>query len=379
MANGINGQDGADGTCMRTGETDPASDLGKNGDSYINTVTWDYFVKENGAWVFKGNIKGATGATGAAGANGSNGQNGQNGQDGVSVSSITKTGSNGLVDTYTITYSDGSSTTFEVTNGATGATGAQGAAGTNGNTILVGIGVPTSATGGVDGDSYIDTATWNYYLRVSDNWELQGNIQGAQGVAGQNGQDGRGIASITKTGPAADGLTYTYTITYTDGREPYVFTVTNGKNGTAVLTGVDNPTDQGVDGDSYINTTSWDYFVKENGSWVKKGNIKGVSIVSIVRTDGDGSAGTVDTYTITYSNGTTSTFTVTNGANGANGQDGQDGKTLLTGTGAPNSALGALHRSDGTEAGNLVVCLILQKISPNLRRKYLNFQIPRRV
>ena len=342
VANGINGQDGADGTCMRTGETDPASDLGKNGDSYINTVTWDYFVKENGTWVFKGNIKGATGATGAAGANGSNGQNGQNGQDGVSVSSITKTGSNGLVDTYTITYSDGSSTTFEVTNGATGATGAQGAAGTNGNTILVGIGAPTSATGGVNGDSYIDTATWNYYLKVSDNWELQGNIQGAQGVAGQNGQDGRGIASITKTGPAADGLTYTYTITYTDGSEPYVFTVTNGKNGTAVLTGVDNPTDQGVDGDSYINTTSWDYFVKENGSWVKKGNIKGVSIVSIVRTDGDGSAGTVDTYTITYSNGTTSTFTVTNGANGANGQD---GKTLLTGTGAPNSALGTVGDS----------------------------------
>ena len=339
VANGINGQDGADGTCMRTGETDPANDLGRDGDSYINTVTWDYFVKEAGAWVFKGNIKGASGAAGAQGAAG------QNGQNGVSVSSITKTGSNGLVDTYTITYSDGSSTTFEVTNGATGATGAQGAAGQNGNTILVGIGAPTGATGGVDGDSYIDTATWNYYLKVSGNWELQGNIQGAQGVAGQNGQDGRGIASITKTGPAADGLTYTYTITYTDGSEPYVFTVTNGKNGTAVLTGVDNPTDQGVDGDSYINTTSWDYFVKENGSWVKKGNIKGVSIVSIVRTDGDGSAGTVDTYTITYSNGTTSTFTVTNGANGANGQDGQDGKTLLTGTGAPNSALGTVGDS----------------------------------
>jgi len=321
VANGINGQDGADGTCMRTGETDPANDLGGDGDSYINTVTWDYFVKEAGAWVFKGNIRGASGAAGAQGAAG---------QNGVSVSSVNKTGSNGLVDTYTITYSDGSSTTFEVTNGAAGA---QGAAGQNGNTILVGIGAPTGATGGVDGDSYIDTATWNYYLKVSGNWELQGSIQGAAG------QNGRGIASITKTGPAADGLTYTYTITYTDGSEPYAFTVTNGKNGTAVLTGDTNPTDQGVDGDSYINTTSWDYFVKENGSWVKKGNIKGVSIVSVIRTDGDGSAGTVDTYTITYSNGTTSTFTVTNGANG------QDGKTLLTGTGAPNSALGTVGDS----------------------------------
>ena len=321
VANGINGQDGADGTCMRTGETDPTNDLGRDGDSYINTVTWDYFVKEAGAWVFKGNIRGASGAAGAQGAAG---------QNGVSVSSVSKTGSNGLVDTYTITYSDGSSTTFEVTNGAAGT---QGAAGQNGNTILVGIGAPTGATGGVDGDSYIDTATWNYYLKVSGNWELQGNIKGAAG------NDGRGIASIVKTGPAADGLTYTYTVNYSDGSEPFVFNVTNGKNGTAVLTGDTNPTDQGVDGDSYINTTSWDYFVKENGSWVKKGNIKGVSIVSVIRTDGDGSAGTVDTYTITYSNGTTSTFTVTNGANGTNG------KTLLTGTGAPNSAEGTVGDS----------------------------------
>ena len=50
----------------------------------------------------------------------------------VSVVSIEKTGTSGLVDTYTITYSDGTTSTFTVTNGAdgekgeTGATGAQG-------------------------------------------------------------------------------------------------------------------------------------------------------------------------------------------------------------------------------------------------------------
>lgn len=43
----------------------------------------------------------------------------------------------------------------------------------------------------------------------------------------------------------------------------------------------------------------------------------GRSVVSIDRTTGDGSPGTVDTYTITYSDATTSTFTVTNGTNGA--------------------------------------------------------------
>lgn len=42
----------------------------------------------------------------------------------------------------------------------------------------------------------------------------------------------------------------------------------------------------------------------------------GVGIQSIVRTGGDGSPGTTDTYTITLTNGNTSTFTVYNGADG---------------------------------------------------------------
>lgn len=45
----------------------------------------------------------------------------------------------------------------------------------------------------------------------------------------------------------------------------------------------------------------------------------GRGIVSVARTSGDGLAGTVDTYTITYTDGTTSTFTVRNGADGADG------------------------------------------------------------
>jgi hypothetical protein len=45
----------------------------------------------------------------------------------------------------------------------------------------------------------------------------------------------------------------------------------------------------------------------------------GNGISSIVRTIGDGSPGTTDTYTITYTNASTSTFTVYNGADGAGG------------------------------------------------------------
>ena len=54
---------------------------------------------------------------------------GADGVAGVGIESITKTNTNGLVDTYTITYSDNTTSTFNVYNGAAGATGATGADG----------------------------------------------------------------------------------------------------------------------------------------------------------------------------------------------------------------------------------------------------------
>lgn len=48
----------------------------------------------------------------------------------------------------------------------------------------------------------------------------------------------------------------------------------------------------------------------------------GRGIKSIARTSGTGAAGTVDTYTITYTDDTTGTYQVRNGANGRDGEDG---------------------------------------------------------
>jgi hypothetical protein len=59
-------------------------------------------------------------------------------------------------------------------------------------------------------------------------------------------------------------------------------------------------------------------FTVVNGANGAPGN----GIASVTRTSGTGAAGTTDTYTITFTNGTTSTFTVVNGANGANGAPG---------------------------------------------------------
>ena len=55
--------------------------------------------------------------------NGTKTVNVMDGENGVGISSIVKTGTSGLVDTYTITYTDGNTTTFAVTNGEDGAPG----------------------------------------------------------------------------------------------------------------------------------------------------------------------------------------------------------------------------------------------------------------
>ena len=80
--------------------------------------------------------------------------NGADGADGNGIASIEKTDTSGVVDTYTITFDNGLTTEFTVTNGEAGADG-------------------------------------------------------------EDGVDGLGIASIAKTGTS--GLVDTYTITYSDG------------------------------------------------------------------------------------------------------------------------------------------------------------------
>lgn len=55
----------------------------------------------------------------------------------------------------------------------------------------------------------------------------------------------------------------------------------------------------------------------------------GVGIQGIVRTSGDGSPGTTDTYTITLTDGSTASFAVYNGANGAQGPAGADGTSFV--------------------------------------------------
>ena len=223
------------------------------------------------------------GCSGANGKDGINGKDGVNGEDGISIVSIELTDTEGLEDTYTITYSNNSTSTFVVTNGADGAQGIQGEPGKDGHTPIVEI-------------------NENGY------WVIDGEVTEilAKGEKGDKGDEGA-----------------------------------PGKDGTSCFNGRGEPNvSLGNDGDSYIDTDTWNFYVKVEGVWIKKGNIKGDNgstpdinigengnwFIDGVDTDvsskgEDGkfiekieyksSFENVDIYTITFSDGSTIDFEIT--------------------------------------------------------------------
>lgn len=293
------------------------------------------YVKEESGYVYLTDLSGAKGIQGVPG------EKGEPGVPGVGIVSITKTATNGLVDTYTILLSNNNTSTFTVTNGErgeTGATGAPGQPGESGVTSIDVVGYTEDGNGNTDTTirvTYAGGTTSQFIVKVKNgingtngqdgangvsiaevnsqgyadagNGYTENNVQivysnastssvkfyakngenGQNGQDGTNGQDGVGIASITKT--STSGLVDTYTITLTNGNT-YSFTVTNGAKGDTGATGA-----TGVPG------------------------VAGVGITNITKTNTNG---LVDTYTILYTNGNSTTFTVTNGQNGTNGQGG---------------------------------------------------------
>lgn len=218
--------------------------------------------------------------------------------DGRGIVSITRTTGNGAAgstDIYTIAYSDNTTSAFTVYNGKDGA-GFKPLGFKNSASDL-----PTTAN---PGEAYfVGTASpYDVYVWSGAEWKNIGAINGIKGG------DGRGIVSIIRTsGNGAAGSTDTYTITYSDTTTS-TFPVYNGKDGAA-----------GAKGDT--------------GATGAKG-ADGRGIVSITRTSGNGAAGTVDTYTITYSDATTSTFPVRNGADGTAAGITIDGTVTSTGANA---------------------------------------------
>lgn len=48
--NGIDGRDGKDGTSFYSGQGLPLDSNGKNGDSYVDTVSGNWYLKQNNTW-----------------------------------------------------------------------------------------------------------------------------------------------------------------------------------------------------------------------------------------------------------------------------------------------------------------------------------------
>ncbi|MBQ8371856.1 MAG: trypsin-like peptidase domain-containing protein [Clostridia bacterium] len=119
----------------------------------------------------------------------------------VGVDRIVKTGTKDRVDTYTIYYTDGTTSTFDVTNGKDG---------TDGRVVKVTDVSLTSSEGGVD----------TYTISFSDG--------SSHSFLVKNGEAGVGVDRIERT--SVGEVFDEYTVYLTNG-ESYTFIVTNGRDG----------------------------------------------------------------------------------------------------------------------------------------------------
>lgn len=199
-------------------------------------------VNEDGNWEINGTDTGIS-ATGGKGDKGDTGAKGDKG-DSVTVTSIDLVESDGLIDTYRITFSDGSKHDFSVTNGKNG-------------------------TNGTDG---------------------------AQGAQGEAGKDGVTVVALEKT--ASEGTHDTWTFKMSDGSN-FSFQIANSTKG--------DKGDQGEQGEKGDKGDKGDTGSK--GDQGEKGETgdTGVSVVGIEKTATNGN---VATFTVSYSDGSTTTFTM---------------------------------------------------------------------
>lgn len=298
--------------------------------------------------------KGDAGETGARGPAGAAGPKGETGVGIASISRTSGTGEAGTTDTYTITMTDGSTATFTVYNGADGAGKVESVNSKTGAVNLtaddVGA-VPCQYSEGPDGatyelDGHIDMVG-HKINRLGDPAAADDAVTKAyvdrkvqEAGGGSGGEDGGYYAPSVDSG---GNLTWTAS---RDGMPQVSGANIKGPKGD---TGQQGPA--GADGTPITWQGEWvasnvyaknDAVSYDGSAWVmtagpvagavpgvdsqwalmaRKGadGGKGVGIASIARTSGTGAAGTTDTYTITLTDGSTSTFTVYNGKDGASG------------------------------------------------------------
>ena len=311
---------GGAGMLTACGEKGDRGDTGASGKSAYELAVEQGFQGTLTEWLES--LKGQSGGSGSAG------------NDGVGIASIEKTGTNGLVDTYTITFTNGTTTTFTITNGENGTTPSAPEVTINAQGYWVINGTPTStlATAEDGKTPYIEGEYW-YIDGVSTGVKAQG-AQGNDGksafdlykeenptytgtlsdwletLKGQDGTDGTMWFTGTLVTGTGDSIAKEVTgskvgdlYLNTSTSDIYECTATNtwrwitnikgakgdegetgsdGINGSSWLSGTTAPSiNLGKDGDTYLDITTNYVYTKINGTWTKIGLISGDRDVTI--------------------------------------------------------------------------------------------------
>ena len=245
---GLNGAAGPAGTQGPTGANGATGPAGPQGPAGSDGATGATGPQGPIGLTGPAGPQGPAGSTGPTGAIGTAGPQGPAGNDGA----VGPTGPRGPIGSTGPAGPQGA-TGPQGPIGLTGPAGSNGTSGLDGKTVLNGNSNPTSQ--GVDGDFYINTSTSMLFgPKANGSWPTGISLVGPQGPAGQTGQTGpAGPAGIQ--GPIGpQGAAGSNGVAGVDGK--------------TIMNGTSNPTNQGVNGDFYINTSTNTFFgPKASGSW----------------------------------------------------------------------------------------------------------------
>ena len=342
----------------------PTFNITQTDTGYVLTMTPPGGPAET--YILRNGVDGEDGAPGTPGTPGTPGLPGAPGEDGNGISNITGPVTSGNVDTYTIHFTNGTTSTFTVTNGTNGTNGVSptiavttGTAGTvltiadaNGThqyTIPNGGGSggtlvqqqvnwnetdPTSVTYILNKPNLATVATSGSYNDLSN----KPTIPAAQVNADWNANSGVSQILNKPTIPAEQvqsnwNETNTSSKAYIQNKPTIPTVPTNVSaftNDAGYITNAAVPTFNITQTDTgYVLTMTppggpAETYILRNGVDGEAGTpgdpgSPGAPGNGISNITGPVSSGNVDTYTIHYTNGNTTTFTVTNGTHGTNG------------------------------------------------------------
>ncbi len=290
------GKDGADGSKILMGKTEPDALVGQIGDMYLNTLTGDIYQKKTGkGWEPQGNIKGTKGDRGEKGDASHFGF----GTDNPTAQTLQ------IGDLYLNTTTGGLFTRLaDGTIKRLICIHFQGD-GFDGNRFLTEARGP-QATDGEIGDVFFNSLTADLYKKLSDgSWRPVAYLKGDKGDKGDRGAKGeKGSDVIIHTGSGKDSAAAKATPIdglFLDAPSGDLFTKlpngtleflmnikgpqgkdgtdgTNGHDGTIIWPGKDKQPAAGLGrpGDFYINQLNGDVYKKEaDGTWVPYMNIMG--------------------------------------------------------------------------------------------------------